>query len=82
MQIQMISQTKEEKEVSKKMMMVLMDWLTDVSIHMDLKFETLHLAAFYLHKFLHEYKHNDIKVSKFNLQLVGTAAIKIADCFF
>lgn len=35
-------------EVTLQMRMVLVDWLIDVSMHFDLKFDTLHLAINYL----------------------------------
>ena len=60
------------------MRMVLVDWLLDVSVHFDLKFETLHLAVSYVQRFL---ALTTLPIDRANLQLVGVAAMKIADAF-
>ena len=67
-------------DITSQMRMVLVDWLIDVSMHFELKFETLHLAVQYLQRFLSK-PSSCIKVHKQNLQLVGVAAIKIADVY-
>ena len=67
-------------EITVQMRMVLVDWLIDVSLHFDLKFETLHLAVNYMQRFIADCSNNGV-VNKKNLQLVGVAAMKVADCF-
>jgi hypothetical protein len=67
-------------DITPQMRMVLVDWLIDVSMHFELKFETLHLAILYLQRFLST-NNKSIIIHKQNLQLVGVAAIKVADVY-
>lgn len=66
------------EQITTQMRMVLVDWLLDVSVHFDLKFETLHLAVLYVQRFL---AWTSLAVDRANLQLVGVASMKIADAF-
>jgi cyclin-A len=55
---------------------ILADWLIDVSVHFELKNETLHLAVSYIDRVL------SLKpIEKSKLQLVGVSCTKIADVF-
>jgi serine/threonine protein kinase len=68
----------KNEQITTQMRMVLVDWLLDVAVHFDLKFETLHLAVSYVQRFLSLASH---PVDRANLQLVGVASMKIADAF-
>lgn len=60
------------------MLRVLIDWLIDVSVSFSLQFDTSHLAILYIRRFLSITK---MKIDKSNLQLLGVAALKVADSF-
>ena len=70
-------QTHPDNQVTSHNRMILVDWLIDVSMHCDLKFDTLHLALSYFHRFLI----HPGKLCIQDLQLVGVAAVKLADQF-
>ncbi len=53
-----------------------MDWLVDVNEHFELQFFTLHLSISLLDRYLQQQREPQPKT---NLQLIGTACIKIAD---
>ena len=67
-----------DESITAQMRMVLVDWLLDVAVHFDLKFDTLHLAVSYVQRFL---SLTSLSIHRANLQLVGVAAMKIADAF-
>jgi len=53
---------------------ILVDWLQDVSVHFEVKDETLHYSISYLNIVL-----SKMPVLKQNLQLVGVNCMKIAE---
>ena len=66
----------KQDNISESMRSILVDWLIDVSVHFEVKDETLHLAVSYIDRTL-----NIIKVDRGKLQLVGVTCMKIADVF-
>ena len=67
--------TKQEN-ITESMRSILVDWLIDVSVHFEVKDETLHLAISYIDRTL-----STLKVDRAKLQLVGVTCMKIADVF-
>jgi hypothetical protein len=53
---------------------ILIDWLQDVSVHFEVKDETLHYAIAFLN-----YTLSKMQIKKSNLQLVGVCCMKIAE---
>ena len=67
--------TKQEN-INESMRSILVDWLIDVSVHFEVKDETLHLAVSFIDRTL-----SHMKVDRSKLQLVGVTCMKIADVF-
>ena len=63
-----------QKAVDEKMRAILVDWLQDVSVHFEVRDETLHYAIAFLNLVL-----SGMEVKKKNLQLVGVVCMKIAE---
>jgi len=57
---------------------ILVDWLIDVSQLFELQSETLHISVNFIDRYLTAKKH----IKKTELQLIGVASLKIADCMF
>lgn len=66
----------KQENINESMRSILVDWLIDVSVHFEVKDETLHLAVSYIDRTL-----SKIKVDRSKLQLVGVTCMKIADVF-
>lgn len=66
----------KQDNISESMRSILVDWLIDVSVHFEVRDETLHLAISYIDRTL-----TLLKVDRAKLQLVGVTCMKIADVF-
>ena len=65
-----------QDNISESMRSILVDWLIDVSVHFEVRDETLHLAISYIDRTL-----TALRVDRAKLQLVGVTCMKIADVF-
>ena len=65
-----------QDNISESMRSILVDWLIDVSVHFEVRDETLHLAISYIDRTL-----TNLRVDRAKLQLVGVTCMKIADVF-
>lgn len=66
-----------QENITESMRSILVDWLIDVSVHFEVRDETLHLAISYIDRTL-----STMKVDRAKLQLVGVTCMKIADVFY
>lgn len=66
----------KQENINESMRSILVDWLIDVSVHFEVKDETLHLAVSFIDRTL-----SRMKVDRSKLQLVGVTCMKIADVF-
>ena len=66
----------KQENINESMRSILVDWLIDVSVHFEVKDETLHLAVSFIDRTL-----SHMKVDRSKLQLVGVTCMKIADVF-
>lgn len=66
----------KQKHINAGMRSILVDWLVDVGVHFEVMSETLHMAINYADQAL-----SKMEIQKNQLQLVGTACMKIADIF-
>ena len=66
----------KQSMITESMRTILVDWLVDVSIHFEVKNETLHYAISYIDRTL-----SLLEIEKNKLQLVGVTCMKIADVF-
>ena len=67
----------KQVNIDRKMRAILVDWLQDVSVHFEVKDETLHYAIAFLNLVM-----SKMSIKKSNLQLVGVCCIKIAEYLF
>jgi serine/threonine protein kinase len=66
----------KQENINESMRSILVDWLIDVSVHFEVRDETLHLAVSFIDRTL-----SVLKVDRSKLQLVGVTCMKIADVF-
>ena len=65
---------KKQNELNYQMIVILIDWMIEVSFHFELNMNTIHLAVMYLWKCLSVFP-----ICKRDIQLFGISALKLAE---